>query len=112
MFVCRPSLRCTFAFSVLVSFLTSFQYSHEGKIKEPNLLLDAGKTVLSAFTSYRQGDMGGVMRSAMGLVKTATGHNDAQRAEEISRTTRTSAADVVRNEVETFCFSFDGLSSI
>jgi hypothetical protein len=72
-----------------------YVYSHEGKIKEPNLLLDAGKNVLSAFTSYRQGDIGGVMKSAMGLVKTAAGHNDTQRAEEITRATRTSAADVI-----------------
>ena len=37
--------------------------------------------------------MGGVLSSAMGLVKAATGN--AQRAEQISRATRTSPADVV-----------------
>ena len=38
------------------------------------------------------------MKSAMGLVKTATGH--AQKAEQITQATRTSPADVVRNRIE------------
>lgn len=42
--------------------------------------------------------MGGVIKSAMGLVKTATGH--AQKAEQITQATRTSPADVVRNKIE------------
>jgi hypothetical protein len=71
------------------------QYSTEGKIKEPNLAAEAGQNVLSAFTSYARGDMGGAMRSAMGLVKAATGSANAQKAEKISKATRTSPADVV-----------------
>jgi metacaspase-1 len=95
---CRPPLRCTFTvFHPLLSLLIVSQYSTEGKIKEPNLLADAGQSVISAVTSYARGDMGGVMRSAMGLVKTATGHNNAQKAEQITKATRTSAADVVRH---------------
>jgi len=42
--------------------------------------------------------MGGVFQSAMGLVKTASGNT--QKAEKISKETRTSPADVVRNKVE------------
>ncbi|KAJ3503123.1 hypothetical protein NLJ89_g8572 [Agrocybe chaxingu] len=48
-------------------------YSTEGKIKEPNLAAEAGQ--------------------AMGLVKTATG--SSQKADKISKATRTSPADVI-----------------
>ena len=75
------------------------KYSTEGKVKEPNLAAEAGQNVLSAVTSYARGDMGGVLRSAMGLVKTATGSANAQKAEQISKATRTSPADVVRDHV-------------
>ncbi|GLB40399.1 putative metacaspase [Lyophyllum shimeji] len=68
-------------------------YSTEGKIKEPNLAAEAGQGLLSAVTSYARGDMGGVFSAAMGLVKTATGSN--QRAEKISKATKTSPADVI-----------------
>jgi len=72
-----------------------YVYSTEGKIKEPNLAADAGRDVMSAVTSYARGDMGGVLRSAMGLVKTATGGANAQKAEKVSKATRTSSADVI-----------------
>jgi metacaspase-1 len=49
--------------------------------------------LLSAVTSYARGDMGGVFKSAMGLVKTATGNNN--KAQELSRRTKTSPADCV-----------------
>jgi len=68
-------------------------YSTEGKLKEPNLLAEVGRDVFSAATSYARGDMGGVLSSAMGLVKAATGN--AQKAEQITRATRTSPADVI-----------------
>lgn len=55
---------------------------------------EAGQGLLSAVTSYARGDMGGVFKSAMGLVKTATG--STQKAEKITKATRTSPADVVR----------------
>ena len=76
------------------------QYSTEGKLKEPNLAAEAGQSVLSAVTSYARGDMGGVLSSAMGLVKNVSGN--AQKAEKIARETRTSSADVVSNKVERF----------
>ncbi|KAL0061960.1 Ca(2+)-dependent cysteine protease, partial [Marasmius tenuissimus] len=68
-------------------------YSTEGKIKEPNLVAEAGQGLLSAATSYARGDMGGVLSSAMGLFKTATGQS--QKAQEISRATKTSPADCI-----------------
>ena len=81
------------------------QYSTEGKIKEPNLAAEAGKDVISAVTSYARGDMGGVLRSAMGFVKTATGGANAQRAEKVSKATRTSSADVVRSSNQVYRLS-------
>ena len=84
----------------------SLQYSTEGKLKEPNLAAEAGRDVLSAVTSYARGDMGGVLSSAMGLVKTATGNAQAQKAEQITKATRTSPADVVSNKVASqICFN-------
>lgn len=68
-------------------------YSTEGKVKEPNLAAEAGQGLLSAVTSYAKGDMGGVFKSAMGLVKTATGNT--QKAEKYAKATRTSPADVI-----------------
>ncbi|KAF5321346.1 hypothetical protein D9619_000540 [Psilocybe cf. subviscida] len=68
-------------------------YSTEGKVKEPNLVAEAGQGLLAAVTSYARGDMGGVLKSAMGFVKTATGNT--QKAEKLSKATRTSPADVI-----------------
>lgn len=68
-------------------------YSTEGKLKEPNLAAEAGSGLKTAFTSYAKGDMGGVLKSAMGLVKTATGGQ--QKADKVARATRTSPADVI-----------------
>lgn len=70
------------------------QYSTEGKIKEPNLTAEAAKGVMSAVSSYAKGDMSGVFKSAMGLVKTASGNT--QKAEKYAKATRTSPADAVR----------------
>ncbi|CAL1716173.1 unnamed protein product [Somion occarium] len=68
-------------------------YSTEGKIKEPNLAAEAGQGLLSAFTSYARGDMGGVFTSVSGLLKSATG--STKKAEEKARRTKTSPADVI-----------------
>ena len=40
--------------------------------------------------------MSGVLKSAIGLVKTATGGASSQKAEQVTKATRTSPADVVR----------------
>jgi hypothetical protein len=68
------------------------QYSTEGIIKEPNLALDAGQGLLGAVSSYSRGDMGGVVRSVTGFVKSAT---TGRSAHERARQTKTSPADVV-----------------
>jgi hypothetical protein len=70
-----------------------YVYSTEGKVKEPNLAAEAGQGLLSAVSSYSRGDMGGVLSSAMGLLKTATG--TSQKAEKKARATKTSPADVI-----------------
>jgi hypothetical protein len=70
-------------------------YSTEGKLKEPNLVAEAGQGLLSAVTSYARGDMSGVFKSALGIVKTATGNS--QKANEYAKRTRTSPADVVNH---------------
>ena len=49
--------------------------------------------------------MGGVLRSAMGLVKTATG-GGGSKAEQLAKATRTSPADVVRINVVFFLVFF------
>lgn len=66
-------------------------YSTEGKIKEPNLMLEAGQGLFTAATSYMRGDMSGVIRGISSII--STGSN--RKAEEISRKTRTSSADVI-----------------
>ncbi|CAE6471517.1 unnamed protein product, partial [Rhizoctonia solani] len=63
------------------------------KIKEPNLLADAGQDILSAGISYARGDMGGVFKGIGSLIKTATGSQ--KKAEEYARLTRTSPADAI-----------------
>jgi len=68
-------------------------YSTEGKVKEPNFASEAGASLKTAFTSYTSGNMGGVLKAGMGLVKTATG--SGQKADKYARATRTSPADVI-----------------
>ncbi|KAJ2897422.1 putative caspase domain-containing protein [Zalerion maritima] len=69
-----------------------YLYSTKGTLKEPNLAKEAGEGLLSAFSSYSKGDMGGVAKSLFGIAKTAmTGDDAYQKTVE----TKTSAADVV-----------------
>jgi hypothetical protein len=70
-------------------------YSTEGKIKEPNLIAEAGQDLLSAMTSYARGDLMGAFRGAAGLVKVASGNSQAQRAQAITKATKTSPADAI-----------------
>lgn len=69
-----------------------YVYSTEGKIKEPNLLADAGQGAMSAVGSYLRGDLGGVASSLMGVGKKVMGGNKAQ---ERAKQTKTSPADVI-----------------
>ena len=68
-------------------------YSTEGKLKEPSVTSMAGQTLMSAASSYARGDMGGLMQSAMGVARLATGR--ASKADKIAKATRTSPADVI-----------------
>jgi hypothetical protein len=68
-------------------------YSTEGKVKEPNLAKEAGKTAMGAVSSYAKGDMAGVLKGVMGLAKTAAG--GGQKADKKAKATRTSPADVI-----------------
>ncbi|KAJ7756475.1 peptidase C14, caspase domain-containing protein [Mycena maculata] len=70
-----------------------YTYSTEGKIKEPNLAAEAGSGLMTAVSSYARGDMSGVMKSAMGIMKAATGGQ--KKAEDYARATRTSPADAI-----------------
>ncbi|KAF8581082.1 peptidase C14 [Ramaria rubella] len=84
-----PGCRLTAIFDVYLPYI----YSTDGKIKEPNLALEAGQGLFSAATSYMRGDMSGVMTGVTSIFKTATG--GGKKAEEYSRQTRTSPADVI-----------------
>lgn len=68
-------------------------YSTEGKVKEPNLAAEAGAGLLSAVSSYARGDTGGMFKSVMGIVKSASG--SGSKANEYAKKTRTSPADVI-----------------
>ncbi|TFY58401.1 hypothetical protein EVJ58_g6443 [Rhodofomes roseus] len=70
-----------------------YMYSHEGKIKEPNLAAEAAQGLLGAVSSYARGDIGGMLGSVSGIFKGVTGSN--QGARERTRQTKTSPADVI-----------------
>ena len=64
-----------------------------GKIKEPNLLKDAGGATLLAVTKYAKGDLGGAVSSIFGLGKKIMGGQSG--ADEKTKMQNTSAADVI-----------------
>ncbi|KAH7107065.1 peptidase C14, caspase domain-containing protein [Auriculariales sp. MPI-PUGE-AT-0066] len=68
-------------------------YSTEGKIKEPNLGKEAATGVLDTFTSYRRGDMSGVMTGVKGLFGLATGSQ--KKTSDHVKQSKTSPADVI-----------------
>ncbi|KZO96575.1 peptidase C14 [Calocera viscosa TUFC12733] len=70
-----------------------YVYSTEGKIKEPNLLAEAGQGLLQAGLSYTRGDISGMMSNAMSLFKTVTGNQ--RQAEQVARQTRTAPCDAI-----------------
>ncbi|SCV72384.1 BQ2448_3921 [Microbotryum intermedium] len=67
-------------------------YSTQGKIKEPNMLADAGQGALSAFTSYARGDLGGVFKAVTSVGQKVMGGN---KASQIAKQTKSSMADVI-----------------
>lgn len=70
-----------------------YVYSTEGKIKEPNLLAEAGQGLMGAAGSYLKGDLGGMVSGVFGVGKSLLGGN--KNAMEKTRQTRTSPADVI-----------------
>ncbi|KAK2460320.1 hypothetical protein APHAL10511_007709 [Amanita phalloides] len=70
-------------------------YSTEGKIKEPNLMAEAGQGLMTTVTSYARGDVMGAVMGAFNLAKVASGRTRAQEAGRVSRTTKTSPADAI-----------------
>ncbi|OCF36254.1 metacaspase-1 [Kwoniella heveanensis CBS 569] len=68
-------------------------YSTEGKIKEPNLLAEAGQGLLGAGMSYLKGDTGGMIKGLMGIGKNIIGSNSDARQK--TQETKTSPADVI-----------------
>ncbi|KAL7418679.1 Ca(2+)-dependent cysteine protease [Cryptotrichosporon argae] len=68
-------------------------YSTEGKIKEPNLLAEAGQGLMGAGMSYLRGDIGGMMSGLMGLGKQVMNQNSG--AAERTKQSKTSPADVI-----------------
>jgi len=68
-------------------------YSTEGKIKEPNLLAEAGQGAMAAGMSYLRGDVGGAISGLFGLGKQMLGTNSDAQAK--TRQTKTSPADVI-----------------
>lgn len=69
-----------------------YVYSTKGVLKEPNLAKEAGQGLLSAFTSYASGDVGGAASSIFNLAKSAF---SGDAAYEKTKDTRTSPADVI-----------------
>lgn len=69
------------------------QYSTEGKIKEPNLLAEAGQGLLTSGMTALKGDKMGALKGIFGVVKMAATSNPG--AEAYARETRTSPADVI-----------------
>ncbi|KAN0093179.1 Peptidase C14, caspase domain containing protein [Tylopilus felleus] len=70
-----------------------YTYSTEGKLKEPNVKLDAAKGLFSTFVSFERRDIGGMVHGVTDLLHVASGK--AQKANEYTRATRTCNADVM-----------------
>lgn len=69
-----------------------YVYSTKGVLKEPNMLKDAGKSALSAFSSYSSGDIQGVMSSVSGAISRLQQGN---KGYEYTIKNKTSPADVI-----------------
>ena len=68
-------------------------YTTEGKVKEPRLAADIGQGLMGMVSSYAKKDMGGMLKGGMGILRAAGG--GAQKADQFTKKTRTSPADVV-----------------
>ncbi|RLV89843.1 Metacaspase-1 [Spathaspora sp. JA1] len=72
-----------------------YMYSTKGIIKEPNLLEEAGEGLLEAAKAYTKGDNKGVLSGIMGVAKTIMNKDRASEANELTKKTKTSPADVI-----------------
>lgn len=91
----KPGVRLTAIFDSCHSGTAldlPYVYSTQGILKEPNFAKDAGVGLLNAVSSYSRGDLGGVANSFMGIIKKATGNDEAYNR---TLATKTSSADVV-----------------
>jgi len=70
-----------------------YMYSTEGKIKEPNLAAEIGQGLMGMVSSYAKKDMGGLLKGGLGILRAAGG--GSQKADEYTKKTKTSAADVI-----------------
>lgn len=70
-----------------------YMYSTEGKIKEPNLLAEAGQGLLTSGMTYLKGDKMGAFKGLFDLAKKAAGSDS--KADAYAKQTRTSPADVI-----------------
>ncbi|KAG8899653.1 Ca(2+)-dependent cysteine protease [Tulasnella sp. 403] len=68
-------------------------YSTEGKIKEPNVALQAGSSLLGAGMAYMRKDYKGVFKGVKGVISAASG--GGSKADQLSRRTKSSPADVI-----------------
>ncbi|GAC96832.1 hypothetical protein PHSY_004416 [Pseudozyma hubeiensis SY62] len=69
-----------------------YVYTTSGNVKEPNVIAGVGKGLMGAAMNYARGD---VMGMAKGLFSTFTTAKNTNGAEEITKQTRSSGADVV-----------------
>jgi hypothetical protein len=89
-------------------------YSTQGILKEPNLAKEAGQGLLGVIASYSQGDIGGMIKKGMGLLKKATNGEEAHNR---TLATKTSPADVImlsgsKDDQTSYVFFFFVISSI
>lgn len=69
-----------------------YVYTTSGNIKEPNVIAGVGKGLMGAALNYARGD---VMGMAKGLFSTFSTAKNTNGAEEVTKQTRSSGADVV-----------------
>lgn len=69
------------------------KYTSQGKIKEPDLFSEASQSRLGAGADCIRGETGGAFKSLFGIAENAW---DANRADGMTKETKTSAADVIQ----------------
>jgi hypothetical protein len=86
-------LRARLALRIRTSLTIRLIQGVAGYLKEPNLLREAAHGVLDARTSYARGDVNGVLKAGVALVKDLA--NTPEKRETFRRT-MTSPADVIQ----------------